>query len=189
MQVAPIVDPSSVADPHLALRKRRDKVAGTSSCWQFTSAAQSISFAWCLNTRSGSDYVRELLRITAGSTDAPIAEVRLMQFADAGARVEGSVKGSPVVDANLFFGLEHPLSVNAVEGGVVRASLFRDLPLRAGAVDHLLGSDWSLAARSDAACFSGLSRERAAAGVRAISALQLVVRPWIREPVRPSRST
>jgi len=130
MQVTPIVETSSVADPHLVLRRTADKATRTSACWQFTSNA--VSFAWCLNVRTGTDYLRELLRISAGNVDLPIAEVRLLQFADPGAQVEGSVKGSPVVDANLFFGLEHPLSVNAVESGVVRASLSRDLPLRAG---------------------------------------------------------
>ncbi|AEU35290.1 hypothetical protein [Granulicella mallensis] len=132
MQVSPIPEAASVSDPHLALRRSSDKVARTEECWQFTSAASSGSFAWCLNVRPGSNYFRELLRISAGNTDLPIAEVRLLQFADAGAKVDGSVKGSPVVDGNLFFGFEHPLSVSVVNGGVVRTSLFRDLPLRAG---------------------------------------------------------
>jgi hypothetical protein len=132
MQVSPIPEAASVADPHLALRRTSDKVARTEACWQFTSATASGSFAWCLNVRPGSNYFRELLRISAGNTDLPIAEVRLLQFANTGAKVDGSVKGSPVVDGNLFFGFEHPLSVSAVDGDVVRASLFRDLPLRAG---------------------------------------------------------
>jgi hypothetical protein len=132
MQVTPISGPSSVADPHLTLRRTGDKVATTTACWQFTSSTTSASFAWCLNARPGSDYVRELLRISAGNTDLPIAEVRLLQFPDPTAKVDGSVKGSPVVDGNMFFGFEHPLSMNTVDGGMVRASLFRDLPLRAG---------------------------------------------------------
>ncbi|NYF80762.1 enterotoxin [Granulicella arctica] len=132
MQVMPIADPSNVVDPHLALRRMRDKIATTESCWKFSSAGQSASFAWCLTARSGTEYIRELLRISAGSADLPIAEVRLLQFADADAQVEGSVKGSPVADTTMFFGLEHPLSVSAVDGGIVKASLFRDLPLRAG---------------------------------------------------------
>ena len=132
MQLAPISDPTTVVDPHLALRRTRDKVATTDSCWQFTSTAPSASFAWCLTVRPGTDYVRELLRISAGKTDLPIAEVRLLQFDDVGAKVDGSVKGSPIVDSNMFFGLEYPLSVSTVDSGWVRASLFRDLPLRAG---------------------------------------------------------
>ena len=132
MQMASIPEPAGVVDPHVTLRRTGDKVTSTNACWQFSSTAPSVRFAWCLNVRPGSDYVRELLRISAGDADLPIAEVRLLEFPDADAKVDGSVKGSPVVDGNLFFGLEHPLSVNAVEGGVVRTSLFRDLPLRAG---------------------------------------------------------
>ena len=123
---------SSVIDPHLTLRRTQNEVETTKSCWQFSSASTSASFAWCLAARPGTGYVRELLRISAGATDLPIAEVRLLQFADAGAKVDGSVNGSPIVDSNMFFGLEHPLSVSTVTRGVVKASLFRDLPLRAG---------------------------------------------------------
>jgi hypothetical protein len=132
MQLTPIADTSSVIDPHVALRRTQDKVETTKSCWQFSSTSSSASFAWCLTARPGTGYVRELMRISAGPTDLPIAEVRLLQFADDGAKVDGSVNGSPIVDSNMFFGLEHPLSVSSVNRGVVKASLFRDLPLRAG---------------------------------------------------------
>jgi hypothetical protein len=131
MQVKLITNQASVVDPHLALRRMRDKSATTDSCWEFSAKGQSATFAWCLIARPGTGYVRELLRISAGSSDVPVAEVRLLEFADPGAKVDGSVKGSPVVDSNLFFGFEHPLSVSVIEGGTVKASLFRDLPLRA----------------------------------------------------------
>jgi hypothetical protein len=132
MQFTPIVDPASVVDPHLVLQRTKSSVAATSSCWDFKSTTQSGNIAWCLTVRPGSQYLRELLRISAGGTDLPIAEIRLLQFADTNAKVDGSVKGSPIVDSNMFFGLEHPLSISAVDGGVVRASLLRELPLRAG---------------------------------------------------------
>lgn len=132
MQFTPIQDAGSVIDPHLALRRTKIEVATTNSCWNFTSTTQAAEFAWCLTTRPGAQYVRELLRVSAGSSDLPIAEVRLLQFADKGANVDGLVKGSPVIDGNMFFGVEHPLSISAVDSGEVRASLFRELPLRAG---------------------------------------------------------
>jgi hypothetical protein len=130
MQVARVAY-DSVPDPHLVLRAG-GKVSTKSACWQFTSTPSSMSLTWCLDVRPGGDYVRQLLRLSAGNADLPIAEVRLLQFPDAEAKVDGSVKGSPVVDGNLFFGFEHPLSVSRVDGGMVRTSLFRDLPLRAG---------------------------------------------------------
>ena len=132
MKLTPIPDSTSIIDPHLALRRTQAKVEPTKSCWQFTSKSSLASFAWCLTVQPDTEYVRELLRISAGAADLPIAEVRLLQFADPGAKVDGSVNGSPIVDSNLFFGLEHPLSVSTVKNDLVQASLFRDLPLRAG---------------------------------------------------------
>lgn len=66
------------------------------------------------------------------TTISPLAEARLLQFADPGARVDGTLKGSPVVDANMPFGVEHPLSTNTATGGNVTAFIFRGPPLRTG---------------------------------------------------------
>jgi hypothetical protein len=131
MQVTSIADPESVIDPHLALRRVQNKIATTKACWNFTSPATSAGVKWCLVARPGKNYLRELLRVSAGKTDLPITEIRLLQFNDVGAKVDGSVKGSPIVDNNMFFGLEHPLSASTVEGNSVTAALSRDLPLRA----------------------------------------------------------
>ncbi len=129
----PITDSTSIVDPHRALSS--SQVGGrteTRTCWSFDASAAHAKLDWCLVTRSGTDYLRTLLRISATSADVPIAEIRLLQFSDRGAHVDGTVKGSPVVDANMFFGFEHPLSVSTVAGSEVRTSLFRQLPLRAG---------------------------------------------------------
>jgi hypothetical protein len=45
MQVSAIADTTSVADPHLTMRRTKDKVAGMDTCWRFTSSAPSVSFA------------------------------------------------------------------------------------------------------------------------------------------------
>jgi hypothetical protein len=127
--------PASIiaSDPHRALRGTHENAPPpASSCWNFTSPSTTATFDWCVILRPHSDYARELLRINATTQDLPLAEVRLLDFSDPSAHVDGTVKGSPVVDANLYFGFEHPLSINSVDNGNVRASLFRDLPLRAG---------------------------------------------------------
>src|SRR5207245_1333778 len=49
-----------------------------------------------------------------------------------GAKIVGSVKGSPVISGTAFLGFEHPLSQCATEGDRIRCSLKRALPLRAG---------------------------------------------------------
>lgn len=133
MQVTAISNSIAASDPHRALRTAHQNAPPpVSSCWSFTSPNTSASLDWCILLRPRSNYARELLRITATNNDLPIAEVRLLQFADPGAHVDGTVKGSPVVDPNMFFGFEHPLSINTANHGDVHASLFRDLPLRAG---------------------------------------------------------
>jgi len=133
MQVTPLHESILAADPHRALSGKHDTAPPPNiACWNFTSPSTSATFDWCILARRNSNYARTLLRIHATTQDLPLAEVRLLDFTDAEAHTDGTVKGSPVVDANLYFGFEHPLSLNAVSNGNVRASLFRDLPLRAG---------------------------------------------------------
>jgi hypothetical protein len=133
MQVTAISDSTAAFDPHRSLRGEHDHTQpGASSCWSFASPHTSADLDWCIILRPGSNYARQVLRITATSKDLPIAEVRLLDFADPGAYVDGSVTGSPVVDGNMFFGMEHPLAIDTAQDGNVKASLFRDLPLRSG---------------------------------------------------------
>ena len=133
LPATPLADSASLIDPHRALS--RDPHAASSAtrrCYRFAAAPQHAIIDWCLVAQPGTDYLRTLLRITATDADLPLAEVRLLRFHDAAAHVEGTVKGSPIVDANLFFGFEHPLSAATVNDGLVTASLVRTLPLRAG---------------------------------------------------------
>jgi hypothetical protein len=133
MHVTAIPKSIIASDPHRSLRgKHENAPSPESSCWNFTSPSTTANFDWCLILRPNSNYARELLRINATTQDLPLAEVRLLDFSDPAAHVDGSVKGSPVVDANMYFGFEHPLSINSAQNGNVRASIFRDLPLRAG---------------------------------------------------------
>jgi len=128
-----IADPATVEDPHRWPRRTSANEPGRDKlCWNFAAQNTGATLQWCLVAGAGSGYIRELLRITATGTDLPVAEVRMLDFADAAAQVSGSVKGSPIVDRNMFFGIEHPLSVSTVADGRARASMLRDLPLRAG---------------------------------------------------------
>ena len=121
----------SVVDPHVAMKRVHGDPGTQTRCWTFTSTAQPGEFSWCLTANADKDYARTLLRIKAGDREMPVAEVRLLEFEDTGAKTLGTVKGSPVVDQNMFFGFEHPLSENTVEHSLVKASLHRELPLRA----------------------------------------------------------
>jgi hypothetical protein len=133
MRVSAVSDSTASSDPHRDLRAKHEQVQPPSGlCWNFSSPTVGAELNWCVIVRPGSNYVRQLLSITAVKEDLPIAEVRLLDFRDAGAHVSGLVMGSPVVDQNMFFGIEHPLSINTVLDGNVKTSLFRDLALRSG---------------------------------------------------------
>ncbi len=105
--------------------------AGKQVCASWRDERSSADFDWCLLVRSGAGYLREQLQVRAASHDVPITEVRLLDFRDAQAHLAGSVKGSPVVDGQMFFAFEHPLSWSRVVDGRVQAGMTRELPLRA----------------------------------------------------------
>ena len=79
-----------------------------------------------------SRYLRQELSVVAGAHDLPVRDVAAWDFDLDNARMEGAVKGSPVVSGPMFLAFEHPLSLTSVEGSHVRCSLPRELPIRAG---------------------------------------------------------
>ncbi len=113
-------------------RVAAERVAGQRMCADFVDGQRGGSYHWCLVMRTGAQYFRETVTIEAGKEDLPIAEVRLLDFMDAGARVSGTVKGSPITDGGMFFGFEHPLSAAAVTENHATAWITRVLPLKAG---------------------------------------------------------
>jgi hypothetical protein len=101
-------------------------------CAGFSDVNFDGQIRWCLLMRPHAHYFRQELAVHA-TRDLAITQVRLLDFEDPGARVSGSVRGSPVVDsAGMFFGFEHPLSTSDVQDGHAIACLSRQLPLRAG---------------------------------------------------------
>lgn len=111
--------------------REAEHAPGKQLCVAFQAEPQ-IAAHWCLVLRDGSAYLRQTLRLTAGSESAPIDQVRLLDFPDAGAHVAGTVAGSPVVDDGAFFAFEHPMAKSSVVAGHVVASIYRVLPLQAG---------------------------------------------------------
>jgi hypothetical protein len=77
-------------------------------------------------------YIRQEITLFAKDQDLRIASIRLIDLKLPAARVSGSVKGSPIVSANMFFAFEHPLSESRVAGTRAIAALARELPLKAG---------------------------------------------------------
>ncbi|MGB8480010.1 MAG: enterotoxin [Acidobacteriaceae bacterium] len=107
-----------------------DRLAGKEVCTDFNDPTTTAEIVWCGILRDGSNYFRQQIAIHTNAKPLPITEVRLLQFKDAGARLVGSVKGSPVADNTMFFGFEHPLSISQVQDGEVLASLPRILPMQ-----------------------------------------------------------
>ena len=103
------------------------------ACAAFSDARFAGNLDWCLELRDHTGYFRQEV-ILRPQYDVAIHEVRMLDFHDRGARVDGTVHGSPVVDSGMFFGFEQPLSTAQVYGDHVVASLARVLPLRAGEI-------------------------------------------------------
>jgi hypothetical protein len=128
-------DGTSIPASKLRIDKRpseEDLSGGKRLCAELSSDKPHAELRWCLLAREHAGYVRQQLMITAVESDLPISEVQLLDFADPGAHVAGTVKGSPIVDDAMFFGFEHPLSWAKVEAGHATAGIARQLPLRAG---------------------------------------------------------
>ena len=117
------------ADP--AASRAAEHFAGRAILVRLQDPAGKISVDWRAILRDGSNYVRQEITISALNDDQPIAELRLFDGSLPGARVIGSVKGSPVTAGDLFLGFEDPLA-QCQAGATVICGMKRELPLRKG---------------------------------------------------------
>jgi hypothetical protein len=108
-----------------------DRIPGRRIVVSLADAENRLAVRWRATLREGSHYVRQDLAISAQGADVPMREIILVDVDAPGARVEGTVAGSPIAAGSWFFAVEHPLSQSAA-GRRARASLSRALPLRAG---------------------------------------------------------
>lgn len=93
---------------------------------------QGLRARWRAELRDGANSVRETLTLEATDRSANVPQVRFEWNGPVGARVVGTVPGSPVATDDLFFGLEHPISASSVAGNQVAAWVERKLPIPAG---------------------------------------------------------
>jgi hypothetical protein len=147
------------ADPGAS--RAAEHFAGQSIVARLEDPERKISVAWRGTLRDESNYVRQEITISALNGDQPIAEVRLFDGSVPGARVIGSVKGSPVTAGDLFLGFEDPLA-QCQAGETVTCSMNRELPLRKGqTVDYSLVMGVSPAGQMRRAFLNYVERERA----------------------------
>ena len=131
MIVKPVQQVPVAPDPHASRLAARTE--GESIHLGLESADHTLRVDWSMVLLDRSNYVRQELKIAApASQDIPISRVELLNAVLPGARVVGSVAGSPIVAGNVFLGFEDPLSQSKVTREQATAWLDRDLPLRAG---------------------------------------------------------
>ncbi len=95
-------------------------------------ASPHLQVIWSAILRDGSNYLRQEVTLKAVGQDVPISDVRLISWQLPGAKVVGTVAGSPIVANGVFAGFENPLSKCTVNDGLASCSLPRILPLLGG---------------------------------------------------------
>ncbi len=109
-----------------------ERLPGSSLEASFTDPEGRLRVEWRLVQRLGSDYLREIVTLTALKDDESIARVDLFQTKADAPEVIGTVPGSPVVSGPDYFGFEHPLSNSEARGNQVKLWIERELPLLKG---------------------------------------------------------
>ena len=121
-----------------------------------------LEVSWRAVLRDGSRYVRQEVTLRALGEPLSVRDVILVDARAAGARVIGSVRGSPGAVGNWYAGFEHPLSRTTVEADRLSSALPRELPLRPGSpvtVSSVIGIARTGQLRRDFLAY--LERERA----------------------------
>lgn len=139
-----------------------ERLPGKAIQASFGDANGRFRIDWQWVQREGSDYLRQIVTITALKQDESIKRVDLLQAKAADAEVVGTVPGSPVVSGQDYFGFEHPLSSSQVYGSQVRLWIDRELPLRKGqsvTYSAVVGATHGNQLRRDFAAY--IERERA----------------------------
>ena len=115
-------------------RRLADRLPGQRVTVPFVVTSDGHNLTWWLELRAGQPYVRVGVDVRPQQFTMPLRKVTLLRVAAPEARVEGSVKGAPIVAAGnrLFAGLEHPMSLSEVTENGFTCSLERktDLPCR-----------------------------------------------------------
>ena len=109
-----------------------DRVAGKELRAVLEDEKANLRVEMSLVLRDGSNYLREIITISAPHQDLAINDVRMIDLQLPEAKISGTVAGSPIVDGNFFLGFEHPLSSSSKVRDEVIADLTRTLPLLKG---------------------------------------------------------
>ncbi len=115
-------------------RRLAERVNGERIKVSFALPTDGNKLTWWLELREGKPYVRVGLDIAPQQDVMPVRKITLLDIQAREARVEGKVKGAPVVASGnrLFAGMEHPKGLSEVSDTGFTCSLVRktDLPRR-----------------------------------------------------------
>jgi hypothetical protein len=118
-------------DPMPESRRAARRFAGWGLKANFRDPVAGTTVEWRAELRDGSNYLRQIIRISG--TTGTLQRVTLNDFQAAGARVEGTAPGSPIVAGGAFFGFEMPLAQAKADPGGFHFDLDCQLPLQKGA--------------------------------------------------------
>jgi len=128
--LGPIKDVTLKADPKAS--RAAERLPGHAIEASFGDADGRIRVDWQWVQREGSDYLREIVTVTALKQNEDISRIDLLQLQADQAEVVGTVQGSPVVAGKDYFGFEQPLSSSEVRGKQVHLWMDEGLPLPKG---------------------------------------------------------
>jgi hypothetical protein len=128
--LAPITEVALKADTGAS--RAAERLPGRAVGASFGDANGRIRVDWQWIQREGSDYLREIVTVTALKQNEDISRIDLLQLKADQAEVIGTVQGSPVVAGRDYFGFEQPLSSSEVRGNQVKLWIEQGLPLPRG---------------------------------------------------------
>jgi hypothetical protein len=109
-----------------------DRVPGIAVHYLLADPDGRFTVDWALVLRQGSNYIRQVLTVTAGDKPLDLSGVVLTDARAAAMEVAGKVKGSPLVAEDFFLGFESPLAQSSVAGDRGVSELESGVPIGAG---------------------------------------------------------
>ena len=94
-----------------------EQFSGKQTRVTLVSADHDLNVEWRAILRDSSNYVRQEIVLATKNKTLSVKEIVLLEVAAAGAKVMGTVDGSPIVAGNMFFACEHPLSKSQILPG------------------------------------------------------------------------
>jgi hypothetical protein len=109
-----------------------DRLPGIAVHLPLSDPAKQFQADWALVLREDSQYIRQVLIITAIDHPLPLNGILMIDVRSAGIVVAGTEKGSLLVAGDFFLGFESPLAESSVVGEHGVSELHQSVPIAAG---------------------------------------------------------